>query len=148
MRDMRSVNKASTSNRRALSVFSFLSYYFCIPVHFVTSNYFSSFSCLLWVLGTLVLLLLHPDTLLCDGNGGLVCVADKGKMSWSRGCRLCKRAGGNWWCSWRDWWSCSRWHTHSLVYCHTLEGKVSLFLTSLSVLAVTSFTFSLLLLPP
>lgn len=43
-------------------------------------------------------LLLAADSLLFDimeDNGGLVCVVDKGKMSWSKGCRLCKKAGGS-----------------------------------------------------
>jgi len=73
-------------------------------------------SCLLSPV-TLVLSLRPPDS-----NGEWLCVADKGKMSWSRGCRLCKRAGGSWWCSSRDWWSCSRWRTgartHLFIVAH------------------------------
>ena len=114
---------------------------------------FNCVSCLLRVLG--FFLFLPPDTLLCGSHEGLacVCVADKGKMSWSRGCRLCKRAGGSWWCSWRDWWSCSRWHTHTqIAYCsqhgvfsHTRGQSFSSSSHLLaSVLAVTSLTFPLL----
>lgn len=47
----------------------------------------------------------------CDTDRSSPCVADKGKTSWSSGCRPCRRAAGSWWCSWRDWWSCSRWPT-------------------------------------
>lgn len=78
-------------------------------------------------------LLTFCEVTLMEGARVCVCVADRGKMSWNRGCRLCKRAGENWWCSWRGWWSCSRWHTdkHRLLFSAwcivTLEDQVSLF---------------------
>lgn len=81
----------------------------CILVPLSSLFYLNCVTFLLWLLQPSFCSLLQ--TVLFDRNGGWVCVADKGKTSWSRGCRLCKRAGGSWWYSWKDWWSCSRWQT-------------------------------------
>lgn len=96
-----------------------------------------------------VLLLQPPGTVSFDSNGGWVCVADKGKMNWSRGCHLCKKAGGSWWYSWKAWWSCSRWRTLTALCFSTrcsvthCGAKVPLFFTPLRVCpAVTSLAFS------
>lgn len=91
--------------------------------------------------------LLPRSHVLCNTDYSPLCVPDKGKMSWSNGCRPCRKVAGSWWCSWRDWWSCSRWPTPTLTYpLHPACPQFSFVATSLDFLSPVSTLVSLFIL--